>query len=145
MHAIYGSAKHSVDESATHKSLMRLGASIDASLFARFAYAKWYHLIVLVCSYYHFRWKYSIWPIHVTDMLFWRNLCWWPYTDVFNSHTAYVVFVNNCVFVFMTYTTNYSRTLMVLTSLGPWKFDLDMGSTHQWGFLTAPGQAANGD
>ena len=34
---------------------------------------------------------------------------------------------------------------MILTSLGPWKFVLDMGSSSHCGLIIAPDQEANGD
>ena len=38
---------------------------------------------------------------------------------------------------------NYSRTSMARTSLGPWKFVPDMGSSSHWGLIIAQGQTAN--
>ena len=40
---------------------------------------------------------------------------------------------------------NYSRTSMARTSLGPWKFVRDMGSSSHWGLIMAPVQEANSD
>ena len=37
----------------------------------------------------------------------------------------------------------YSRTWLARTSLGPWKFVLDIGSSSHWGFITKQGQEAN--
>ena len=34
---------------------------------------------------------------------------------------------------------------MAQTSLGPWKFVRDMGSSSHWGLIMALGQEANGD
>ena len=34
---------------------------------------------------------------------------------------------------------------MAQTSLGPWKFVLDMGSLGHWGLFIVPGQEANGN
>ena len=34
-------------------------------------------------------------------------------------------------------TTNYSKTSMARTSLGPWKFIRDMGSSSHWGLIMA--------
>ena len=39
----------------------------------------------------------------------------------------------------------YSRTSMARTSLGPWKFVREMGSSSQWDLIMAPGQEANGN
>ena len=39
--------------------------------------------------------------------------------------------------------TEHSRTSMARTSLGPWKFDQDMGSSSYRGLIMAPGLAAN--
>ena len=39
----------------------------------------------------------------------------------------------------------YSRTLMARTSLGPWKFVRDIGSSSHLGLIMAQGQEANGD
>ena len=39
----------------------------------------------------------------------------------------------------------YSRTSMARTSLGPWKFVWDMGSSSHWGLIMAPVQEANSD
>ena len=39
----------------------------------------------------------------------------------------------------------YSRSSMARTSLGPWKFILDMGSSSHWELIFAPDQGANGD
>ena len=39
----------------------------------------------------------------------------------------------------------YSRTSMARTSLGPWKFVRDMGSSSHWGLILAPVQEANSD
>ena len=39
----------------------------------------------------------------------------------------------------------YSRTSMARTSLGPWKFVRDMGSSSHWGLIMAPVQEANSD
>ena len=39
--------------------------------------------------------------------------------------------------------TNYSRTSMARTSLGPWKFVRDMGSSSHWGLIMEPVQEAN--
>ena len=39
----------------------------------------------------------------------------------------------------------YSRTSMVQTSLGPWKFVRDMGTLSQWGLIMTPGQGAQSD
>ena len=39
----------------------------------------------------------------------------------------------------------YSRTLMAQTSLGSWKFVLDMGNSSHSGLIIAPGQKANGN
>ena len=39
----------------------------------------------------------------------------------------------------------YSRTSMARTSLEPWKFVRDMGSSSQWGLISAPVQEANSD
>ena len=43
------------------------------------------------------------------------------------------------------YSTQYSQNPMTGTSLGPWKFVRDMGSSSQWGLIMTPGQEANGD
>ena len=39
----------------------------------------------------------------------------------------------------------YSRTSMSRTSLDPWKFVRDMGSSSHWGLIMAPVQEANSD
>ena len=39
----------------------------------------------------------------------------------------------------------YSRTSMARTSLRPWKFVRDMGSSSHWGLIMAPAQKANSD
>ena len=39
----------------------------------------------------------------------------------------------------------YSQTSMAGTSLGPWEFVRNMGSTSYWGLIMAPGQEAKGD
>ena len=39
----------------------------------------------------------------------------------------------------------YSKTSIVRTSLGPWKFIRDMGSSNHRGLIMAPCQEANGD
>ena len=49
------------------------------------------------------------------------------------------IYLNRRVFVM------YSRTAMARTSLGPWKFVRDMGSSSHWGLIMAPSQEANGD
>ena len=41
--------------------------------------------------------------------------------------------------------TGYSRTSMVRTSLGPWKFVQDMDSSSHRGLILAPDQETNGD
>ena len=41
--------------------------------------------------------------------------------------------------------TKYNRTSMARTSLGPWKFVRDMGSSSFWGLILALGQEANGE
>ena len=38
----------------------------------------------------------------------------------------------------------YSQTSMARTSLGPWKFVREMGSSSQWDLIMAPGQETNG-
>ena len=40
---------------------------------------------------------------------------------------------------------DYSRTSMAQTSLGPWKFVWDMGSSSHWGLIMAPVHEANSD
>ena len=37
------------------------------------------------------------------------------------------------------------NTVEIQTSLGPWKFVLDMGSSSHWELIIAPGQEVNGD
>ena len=39
----------------------------------------------------------------------------------------------------------YSKTSVVQTSLGPWKFIRGMGSSNHRGLIMAPCQEANGD
>ena len=39
----------------------------------------------------------------------------------------------------------YSKTSVVRTSLGPWKFIREMGSSNHRGLVMAPCQEANGD
>ena len=39
----------------------------------------------------------------------------------------------------------YSQTSMAQTSLGPWKFVLDMGSLNNQGLIIAPGQELSRD
>ena len=39
----------------------------------------------------------------------------------------------------------YSRTSMARTSLGPWKFVRDIGSSGHWGWIMTQGQEANGN
>ena len=39
----------------------------------------------------------------------------------------------------------YSQTSVTRTSLGPWKFVRDMGSSSHWGLIMAPVQEANTD
>ena len=39
---------------------------------------------------------------------------------------------------------SYSGTSMAQTSLGPWKFVRDMGTSSHWGLIITPGQEANG-
>ena len=41
--------------------------------------------------------------------------------------------------------TTYSRTSMARTSLGPWKFVRNMGSSSDWGLIMTPVQEANSD
>ena len=41
--------------------------------------------------------------------------------------------------------SSYSRISMARTSLGPWKFVRDMGSSSHWGLIMAPVQEANSD
>ena len=40
---------------------------------------------------------------------------------------------------------NYSQTSMARTSLGPWKFVRNMGSSSHWGLIMTPLQEANSD
>ena len=47
--------------------------------------------------------------------------------------------------VILFYISHYSRTSMDRTSLGPWKFVRDMGSSSHWELIIAPGQEANED
>ena len=42
-------------------------------------------------------------------------------------------------------TLHYCRTSMARTSLGPWKFVRDMGSSSHWRLIMAQDQEANGD
>ena len=39
----------------------------------------------------------------------------------------------------------YSQISVARTSLGPWKFVPDMGSSNRWGLIITPGHDANGD
>ena len=52
-----------------------------------------------------------------------------------------IVFVTLIIFT----GSRYSRTSMARTSLGPWKFVRDMGSSSHWGLIMAQVQEANSD
>ena len=49
------------------------------------------------------------------------------------------------ILAFPEYLYLYSKISMARTSLGPWKFIRDMGSSSHWGLIMALGQEAYGD
>ena len=52
--------------------------------------------------------------------------------------------INNCILASFL-SSLYSQTSMAQTSLGPWKFIRDVGSSSHQGLIMAPVQEANSD
>ena len=61
-------------------------------------------------------------------------------TNVFGLHRNPLLYLWNIAVKHV-----YSRNSIARTPLGPWRFNLVLGRSSNWGLIIAPGQEANGD
>ena len=62
------------------------------------------------------------------------------------SNASIAVIINCCLLDILLFSVLiYSQISITRTSLGPWKFVQDMGSSSQCELIMKPGQEANGD
>ena len=90
-------------------------------------------LFILVCKEILRSLRFWILRLLMIEELLIGLVLWRTFTSLILIMKYYI-----CIFI-------YSRTFMARTSLGPWKFVRDMGSSSHWGFIMAPCQVANGD
>ena len=89
-------------------------------------------LFILVCKEILRSLRFWILRLLMIEELLIGLVLWRTFTSLILIMKYYI-----CIFI-------YSRTFMARTSLGPWKFVRDMGSSSHWGFIMAPCQVANG-